>query len=138
MKLRRVIYTSQATKQLSKRNLLDLLHEARAFNLEDGISGLLMHKEGYFLQVLEGNSKVIEDLLIRIHKDTRHNNFKIIQDSFVENRLFATWSMACTDFDDPTLSFIPGIRTDLNDLEVIDELLMNLPEISIFLQENLV
>ena len=131
MKLRRVIYTSQATKQLSKRNLLDLLHEARAFNLVDGISGLLMHK------VLEGNSKVIEDLLIRIHKDTRHNNFKIIQDSFVENRLFATWSMACTDFDDPTLSFIPGIRTDLNDLEFIDELLMNLPEISI-LQENLV
>ncbi|ARV05440.1 hypothetical protein BTO04_01465 [Polaribacter sp. SA4-10] len=136
MKLRRIIYTSKATKELSKRNLLDLLHEARAFNKMDNITGVLIYKQGCFLQVLEGKTKVIDNLIERLIRDSRHKNFKIIQDNFIKNRLFKDWKMGCADFDDPTLIFIPGISTDFSGLKVINELIIHLPEIAIFLQDK--
>ena len=136
MKCRRIIYTSRSTKQFNKRNLLDLLHDSRAFNTMDNISGVLMHKNGLFLQIIEGKSKDLEDLIERLHRDTRHNNLKIIDDQLVEDRIFANWSMGCADFDDPTLSLIPGIRTDLSDPTVINNLITNLPELVTLLLQN--
>lgn len=136
MKCRRIIYTSQSTKQFNKRDLLDLLHDSRAFNTMDNISGVLMHKNGLFLQIIEGKSKDLENLIERLRRDTRHNNLKIIDDQLVEDRIFANWSMGCADFDDPTLSLIPGIRTDLSDPTVINNLITNLPELVTLLLQN--
>ena len=136
MVLKRTIYTSKAKKQLSKRNLLDLLHEARTYNTLDNITGILMHREGSFLQVIEGESKVINNLVTRLKRDPRHIAFKIIFDSSVNNRYFSNWAMGCADFDNPELSLIPGIRTDLKDPRVIENIIKNLPEIAFFFLEN--
>ena len=43
MELRRIIYTSHAIEQFSKRNLLDLLHYARTFNKIDNITGRIKY-----------------------------------------------------------------------------------------------
>ena len=137
MELRRLIYTSQATNKLSKRNLLDLLHDSRSYNKIDNISGILMHSNKYFLQVIEGRSDVIEHLVGRLLIDSRHIKFKIILDCSVNSRLFPNWTMSCADFDNPELSLIPGIRTDLNDPQVIKNLITNLPETANFLLEKL-
>jgi len=137
MKLRRLIYTSQAKKKLSKRDLLDLLHDSRSYNKIDNISGILLHSDGYFLQVIEGKSDVIEHLVGRLLKDSRHIKFKIIFDCSVISRLFPSWTMSCADFDNPELSLIPGIRTDLNDPKVIKDLITSLPVIADFLLEKL-
>ena len=133
MALRRIVYTSQATEKLNKRGLLDLLHDSRAFNTIDDISGLLMHRKSYFLQIIEGKTDVIDDLLNRLTNDTRHKEIRIITDSNVDHRLFPNWAMGCADFDDPALIFMPGIRTDLSNPEVIEELATRLPEIASFL-----
>ena len=137
MALRRIVYTSQALKQFSKRSLLDLLHDARAFNTIDNITGVLMHRKGNFLQVIEGESENVGDLLTRLLSDPRHNKVKIILDSSVDRRLFSNWTMGCADFDKPELSLIPGIRTDLSDPQVIEDIIIRLPEIAAFLLENL-
>lgn len=137
MALRRIVYTSQASEQFSKRNLLDLLHESRAFNTIDNISGVLMHRNGYFLQVIEGESEVVNNLFTRLLRDDRHKEVKIILDSSVDSCLFSSWAMGCADFDEPELSMLPGIRTDLSDPEVIDDLIIRLPEVACFLLENL-
>tara|TARA_R110002074_G_scaffold257269_7_gene429767 strand:+ start:7520 stop:7936 length:417 start_codon:yes stop_codon:yes gene_type:complete len=136
MALRRIVYTSQASEKFSKRSLLDLLHESRAFNAIDNISGVLMHKNGYFLQVIEGNSEVIDNLFKRLLKDSRHKKIKKVLDSTVNSCLFLNWAMGCADFDDPELSFIPGIRTDLSDPTVIESIIIKLPEIAFFFLEN--
>ena len=136
MALRRIIYTSQASEEFSKRSLLNLLHDSRAFNTIDNISGVLMHRDSYFLQVIEGESQVIDDLFKRLLKDRRHKEVKIILDSYVDSRLFSNWAMGCTDFDEPELSFIPGIRTDLSNPKVIEDLINRLPEVASFLLEN--
>jgi hypothetical protein len=137
MELRRIAYTSQAIGQFSKRNLLDLLHYARAFNKIDNITGVLMHRKGAFLQVLEGSSENVGHLLSRILSDARHHKIKIILDASVDRRLFSNWTMGCADFDKPELSLIPGIRTDLSDPQVIKDIIFRLPEIAFFLMKKL-
>ncbi|MFT4683655.1 MAG: hypothetical protein ACI8RP_000076 [Urechidicola sp.] len=136
MKLRRIAYTSQSLEQFSKRDLLNLLHDARAFNKIDNITGVLMHRKGNFLQVFEGESETVGDLLTRILNDPRHNKIKIMLDASVDRRLFSNWAMGCADFDKPELSLIPGIRTDLRDPKVIKDIIIHLPEIADFLLKN--
>ncbi|WP_298494546.1 BLUF domain-containing protein [uncultured Algibacter sp.] len=138
MTLRRLIYSSQAVEQFTKRQLLDLLHDSRGFNTIDNISGVLMHKNGYFLQIIEGQPEMIDDLLVRLRKDTRHKDLKIIHDSTVKERLFTNWAMGCADFDDAELGMLPGFRTDLTNPEVIEELITNLPEVATLLRKNFV
>ncbi|MBQ0787629.1 MAG: BLUF domain-containing protein [Oceanihabitans sp.] len=137
MKLHRLVYTSQATILFNKRDLLDLLHESRGYNMVDSISGVLMHKKGFFLQVIEGEPEAIDNLISRLKKDSRHSNIKILYESPIEKRLFQNWAMGCADFDDPTLSMLPGLRTDLSDSKVINSLVNRLPEVANFLIENL-
>ena len=137
MKLRRIVYTSQATEHLNKRSLLDLMHTSRAYNTIDEISGVLMHKNGYFLQIIEGQSDVVDNLFARLLSDTRHNKVNMILDSSVDSRLFPNWSMGCADFDDPELSMIPGINIDFSEPQLIEDLINRLPEVAIYLQEVL-
>lgn len=135
MALRRIIYSSKATKHFGERELLDILHDARAFNSIDNITGVLMHKNGTFVQVIEGEPDVVEDLFNRIKLDKRHSNIKIITDTSAASRIFPNWAMGCADFNRPELSLIPGIRTDLNNPEVIKEIISRLPEIAELLKE---
>jgi hypothetical protein len=137
MAIRRIVYTSQASEQFSKRDLLDLLHESHTFNIIDNVTGVLMHRKGNFLQVFEGESEAVGNLLTRILKDPRHNEVKIITDSAVDSRLFSNWAMGCANFDEPELSLIPGIRTDLGDPQVIEDIIIHLPEIAAFLLDNI-
>ena len=138
MILRRLIYSSQAVELFNKRQLLDLLHDSRGFNSIDNISGVLMHKHGYFLQIIEGQPEMIDDLLVRLRRDPRHKDLKIIHDSSVKERLFTNWAMGCANFDDAELSMLPGFRTDLTDPEVIEELITHLPEVATLLRKNFV
>ena len=135
--LRRLIYTSKATEEFTKRSLLDILHDSRTYNTIDKITGLLMHKDGYFLQIFEGEKVVVNDLFARLHNDPRHADIHMIQDSIVEKRLFSNWAMGCADFDDPELSFLPGIRNDLSNPKVVTDLLERLPEIASFFKEKI-
>lgn len=72
MSLRRIIYTSKASNPMSRRDLLDMLHEARAFNSIDNITGVLMHRNGIFVQVIEGDPEHVGNLFASILRDPRH------------------------------------------------------------------
>ncbi|MGB0596227.1 MAG: BLUF domain-containing protein [Rubripirellula sp.] len=128
--LRRVIYTSLATYPLDKRALLDLLHEARGFNHIDGITGLLMHDDGHFLQVIEGPVSEIANLIQRLARDGRHKHFEIHEDVETESRLFPHWSMGFGEMSDPALAFLPGIISQTDQQERFTELVNRLPELA--------
>jgi len=137
MKRRRLIYTSRAVKEFTKQELMDLLHDSRAYNSIDKICGVLMHRNGYFLQVLEGEPDSIDNLLARLLRDARHTDLKIIHDNSVDSLLFSDWAMGSADLESPELSLIPGLRTDLSSKEVIQGLVIRLPEIANFLQDKM-
>ncbi|MFT7695151.1 MAG: hypothetical protein ACI8P2_003785 [Candidatus Latescibacterota bacterium] len=107
--LRRIIYTSKATLPLDQRALLNILHGARDCNNIDGITGVLLHDDGCFLQVIEGPQEPIANLIERLKKDTRHDQFQIHEDVQTQTRLFPDWKMGFGDLSDPTLAFLPGM-----------------------------
>ena len=73
--------------------LLDILEVARANNTQLQVTGMLMYSDGSFIQVLEGQPPVVEKLLRKIRRDTRHRGFLMLLDRVVQERDFEGWSM---------------------------------------------
>ena len=128
--LRRIVYTSCSTHPFSKRALLDLLHEARGFNDIDDITGFLMHDDGHFLQIAEGPPTEVENLIQRLRRDPRHDQFEIHEDVQTETRLFSAWSMGFGDLSDPALAFLPGISSRADQDERLSKLIDRLPTLA--------
>ena len=135
MSMRRMIYVSHTTSPMSQRDLLDLLHDARGFNAADGITGALMLRGELFVQILEGESEVLDDLWQRLQRDTRHAQARVLYDESVDSRLFGDWSMASAQLDDPALAVLPGVA-DAHDAEaLVASLAQQLPALAECLRE---
>jgi hypothetical protein len=59
-----------------------------------GITGVLLFVEGAFLQILEGEKDDVLGLMERIQRDPRHRGVKVFYEQEVDERAFASWSMA--------------------------------------------
>lgn len=92
-----VIYTSRAKAPFSVEALRDLLAKARRRNTERGVSGMLLHVEGSFLQVLEGEAGPVQALYDLIGRDPRHTGVILLARRTIDARCFADWSMAFFD-----------------------------------------
>ncbi|WP_354585910.1 BLUF domain-containing protein [Hymenobacter sp. UYCo722] len=89
-----VLYRSRATVPFSDDALWQLLEEARRFNVEHRISGMLLYSAGYFVQALEGPEEAVRDLYASIQQDTRHTQVVTVSAGQAADRHFAGWSMA--------------------------------------------
>jgi hypothetical protein len=90
----RVIYSSEATPGLAAAELEEMLAESRIRNQVYGITGVLLFVEGAFLQILEGERDDVLGLMERIERDPRHRGVKVFYEQEVDERAFASWSMA--------------------------------------------
>ena len=90
-----IIYTSRASQPFSDADLKKLLLRARSNNKKMDVTGMLIYRDGAFLQALEGDERCVRDLFKRIEKDARHAEVAILknQSSFGERRIFGDWSM---------------------------------------------
>ncbi len=93
MKLSRLIYLSDATRPMNDRELGALVEHCRINNETQGITGMLLHSGGHFMQVLEGDAMSISSLYTRICSDPRHENAARLQFKEVSQRLFPAWGM---------------------------------------------
>jgi hypothetical protein len=62
-----------------KDDLMDILTTARLNNALLGVTGMLLYTGKNFIQVLEGDEKVIEALTADIRKDSRHKDIHIVE-----------------------------------------------------------
>lgn len=88
-----IVYASAATTPMTHDELGALLLSARANNKRLGVSGILVHHEGSFLQALEGDPAVVARLFAKIEADRRHHRVCILLRANVQSRSFADWSM---------------------------------------------
>lgn len=86
-------YLSSATVPFSQAELDALLAKSRANNTRDDISGMLLYRDGDFLQVLEGPEAAVRTTFQRISRDPRHARVMLIDESDIDARSFADWSM---------------------------------------------
>ena len=55
--------------------------------------GGLLFGEGYFLQCLEGDARIVQNLYSKIETDTRHRDVTVLLQSTINMRTFGAWSM---------------------------------------------
>ena len=104
----RLIYVSTARELMDKDALLGILAKAREKNARLGITGMLLYKDGNFLQLLEGEETIVRGIYETIARDTRHFDTMITMEEAVNERMFTEWSMGFHDLSDPALQSLPG------------------------------
>lgn len=88
-----IVYVSAARHPFTPAELEALLEKSRANNRRDGISGVLVYRDGDFLQVLEGPEAAVRRTYARIAADARHGGVIVLDESEIAERNFGDWSM---------------------------------------------
>ena len=109
-----LVYVSSATRPFSGEDLRVLLKTCRKNNAELGVTGMLLYKDGNFMQALEGDEGAVRGLYERIAADPRHGGEITLQQGFAEGRQFSDWSMGFRDLDSPEARSDPGYSEFLN------------------------
>jgi hypothetical protein len=90
--MQQLLYVSNTARDADPAMLEDILTASRRNNAWLGITGMLLHADGGFLQVLEGEADVVSALFDRIAADKRHWNSHVLLKRAAE-RMFGAWSM---------------------------------------------
>jgi hypothetical protein len=89
-----IVYISTAIADFGAADLVKLLKQARGFNEQAGITGVLMYGGGRFVQVLEGCPAAVRGLYTRIEADPRHGRLEVLADGPLSRREFSGWHMS--------------------------------------------
>lgn len=88
-----LLYMSRATGEMAPADIDRLLDGARLRNRTRGVTGALLHYDGRYLQVLEGEAEAIDQCFGRIQSDRRHENITPLYRAPIEAARFPEWSM---------------------------------------------
>lgn len=111
-----VSYISSATSPMSTQDLTRLLEQCRDYNAANGVTGMLLYSNSTFIQVLEGEDRVIDELLDRIEEDPRHTDIKLLQRKRIDRREYVGWNMGFKRVGKNDLRNIEGVG-DLSQVE---------------------
>lgn len=108
--MKRIIYLSTGVTIFSDFEINDLLNVSRINNAKNGITGLLLYSDGNFLQIIEGENEMIDQLYINICKDRRHKNIINVVNKSIQERSFSNWEMGFSVVDINFLNNNPEIN----------------------------
>jgi hypothetical protein len=102
------VYSSTAGKAFSPAELVALLARSRENNARLGLSGMLLYKNGDFMQVLEGPKQAVRALLKTIRQDPRHRDMTTLLEGHYAERQFPYWHMGFSNLDTAEAQATPG------------------------------
>lgn len=94
-----LLYTSEASWEMTKEELVELLNQSRDKNRKLDVTGLLLYHKKEFMQLIEGEKEEILKLWETIQKDKRHFMAKAIYQGPIAGRGFSEWSMGFQNID---------------------------------------
>ncbi len=104
-----IIYASTSSRELTGRELSDLLFDARRHNEQLDVTGMLVHVHGTFFQVIEGPTRIIDELYSRVAQDCRHVRPTCIVREPIPRRAFGDWTMAFSNMTPLQITDLAGI-----------------------------
>ncbi len=114
-----LIYASSAAELFSQDELEQLLEKARRNNHALGVTGMLLYKDGNFMQLLEGPKEAVIGLIRKIELDDRHRGIIRLLEREQPQREFADWSMGFKRLESASGARLPGhsdfLERPLND-----------------------
>lgn len=109
-----LVYASTAVKPFSPSKLLDLVTQCQEKNERLGITGLLLYKDGNFLQALEGDESIVLSLFAQISADPRHRGCLELLKGPISARQFPEWPMGFRDLRSRGVRRAPAFSEFLN------------------------
>lgn len=104
MALISLVYVSFETRPMAEDDLMKILESARRNNEPRHVTGMLLYRDGYFIQALEGEEEDVDYIYQRILKDDRHKSILLVAKENVETRAFGVWSMGFKNLQTSDLS----------------------------------
>jgi hypothetical protein len=102
------VYVSTSTVPFWDAEIAALLAQSRENNTKLDLTGILLFKNGQFMQALEGPEKTVRSLIETISKDPRHTDVRILSEEEIEVRQFPSWTMGYRGVTDRSITEIPG------------------------------
>lgn len=111
-----LVYISDATQDLNDNDLQEILKASRKNNPANDITGMLLYKDGEFMQVLEGSEERVLALYDLIAQDPRHKDCTILSRKEMPERLFKDWTMGFKNIQNSDLLDQEGVSSffDIN------------------------
>lgn len=119
-------YVSTETGNLGSAGMAELLTRARRVNTSRDITGLLLHRDRSFYQVLEGAEGVVRETFDSIEKDERHTAIDVLFEGEVDEREFPDWQMGFLNLDGVDLETLQGYSDFLSREDNSKDFLENL------------
>lgn len=88
-----IIYISCSVEPFGDAELDRLLEASRRNNHALGLTGLLLYRDGDFMQILEGEEDAVRRVYARVLADPRHQHVVMLDESPIIKRSFGEWSM---------------------------------------------
>lgn len=107
-KLIHLIYISSATSWPAENDLKRLPEQARARNLRQNITGMLVYSNATYMQVLEGESHDVHEIFDAIRIDPRNNGIVKLLAASISQRNFPNWSMGFKELEKDNGAPPPG------------------------------
>lgn len=117
-----LVYASTSARSMTEDDLLALLRAARGNNARLDVTGLLLYRNGAFLQVLEGDRSTVDALFETIRADPRHQDVLLLLNHDVPQREFPDWAMGFEDLSDAFIRDEPGFRPFLDEQLTVRQL----------------
>ena len=108
-------YVSTQTRDMNAADLIGMLNQAQIANDQLGITGLLLHREDSFFQIIEGNQDSVENLFKKIESDSRHTRVEVMFRGDAKGREFPDWKMGFLELDGIDVRMLPAFSKFLED-----------------------
>ncbi len=95
-------YKSEPFPWITIEDINNILVISKAFNSANNITGCLIYTKSIFMQLLEGEKKLVDQLYRRIEKDKRHFNVQLMHTTDIDERIFPKWAMAYLGLQETT------------------------------------
>jgi len=120
-----IVYVSSATRLLRGDELVELLKVSQRNNERVGITGLLLYKDGNFMQVIEGPSEAVRTLYERIKQDSLNTGVYTLMERSIREREFPDWTMAFQNVAELPAEALAGFSSFLTDTFTADSFRRN-------------
>lgn len=131
-----IVYVSAASTEMSDAQLVRILETSRALNQASGITGMLLHMGGSFMQLLEGPEDSLAETYARIRADPRHHGIQTLREGDLAARSFSDWSMGFRTVKADELRGVPGFESLDDGVRFVSPEVTDKPQIAVRLLET--
>lgn len=110
--LSQLIYVSNRKPTCTPAEIDKILISCEKNNPPLNITGVLLYSDSKFIQLVEGEAKVILDLYDKIKKDARHANPVMISYGPIKEKSFPSWHMGTKNISNNEVDYKTNITKD--------------------------